>query len=84
MMTLGLACEKAQGQWDGVSLEVTHEDVYSLAGTDSSHIALQEGEHVPLTDALYATMMASVRTRSENTEIQLSVTGKLPESERQA
>ena len=59
VMTLGLACEKAQGQWDGVSLEVTHEDVYSLAGTDSSHIALQEGEHVPLTDALYATMMAS-------------------------
>ena len=47
VMTLGLACEKAQGQWDGVSLEVTHEDVYSLAGTDSSHIALQEGEHVP-------------------------------------
>ena len=59
VMTLGLACEKAQGQWDGVNLEVTHEDVYSLAGTDSSHIALQEGEHVPLTDALYATMMAS-------------------------
>ena len=59
VMTLGLACEKAQGQWDDVSLTVTHEDVYSLAGTDSSHIALQEGEQVPLTDALYATMMAS-------------------------
>ena len=59
VMTLGLACEKAQGKWDGVKLEVSHEDVYSLAGTDSSHIALQEGEHVPLTDALYATMMAS-------------------------
>ena len=30
-----------------------------LAGTDSSHIALQVGEQVPLTDVLYATMMAS-------------------------
>ncbi len=47
VMTLGLACEKAQGQWDGVRLTVTHEDVYSLAGTDSSHIALQEGEMCP-------------------------------------
>ena len=59
VMTLGLACEKAQGQWEDVKLAVSHEDVYSLAGTDSSHIALQEGEAVPLTDALYATMMAS-------------------------
>ena len=59
VMTLGLACEKAQGDWDDVKLTVTHEDVYSLAGTDSSHIALQEEEEVPLTDALYATMMAS-------------------------
>ena len=59
VMTLGLACEKAQGKWDNVKLAVSHEDVYSLAGTDSSHIALQEGEEVPLTDALYATMMAS-------------------------
>ena len=59
VMTLGLACEKAQGKWDNVKLTVSHEDVYSLAGTDSSHIALQEGEKVPLTDALYATMMAS-------------------------
>lgn len=59
VMTLGLACQEAQGQWEDVSLTVTHEDVYSLAGTDSSHIALQEGEQVPLTDALYATMMAS-------------------------
>ncbi len=59
VMTLGLACEKAQGEWDDVKLTVSHEDVYSLAGTDSSHIALQEGEEVPLTDALYATMMAS-------------------------
>ena len=59
VMTLGLACEKAQGDWEGTKLTVSHEDVYSLAGTDSSHIALQEGEEVPLTDALYATMMAS-------------------------
>lgn len=59
VMTLGLACEKARGSWDGVELTVTHDDVYSLAGTDSSHIALQEGEVVPLADALYATMMAS-------------------------
>ena len=43
VMTLGLACEKAQGKWDNVKLTVSHEDVYSLAGTDSSHIALQEG-----------------------------------------
>ena len=54
VMTLGLACEKAQGDWDDVKLTVTHEDVYSLAGTDSSHIALLEGEEVPLVDALYA------------------------------
>ena len=59
VMTLGLACEKAQGNWDNVKLTVTHEDVYSLAGTDSSHIALREGEEVPLVDALYATQMAS-------------------------
>ncbi len=59
VMTLGLACEKAQGDWDDVKLTVTHEDVYSLAGTDSSHIALREGEAVPLVDALYATQMAS-------------------------
>ena len=59
VMTLGLACEKAQGDWDDVKLTVTHEDVYSLAGTDSSHIALREGEEVPLADALYATQMAS-------------------------
>ena len=59
VMTLGLACKKAQGSWDGVKLTVSHEDVYSLAGTDSSHIALREGEEVPLVDALYATQMAS-------------------------
>lgn len=60
VMTLGLACQKAQGNWDGVKLTVSHEDVYSLAGTDSSHIALRGGgEEVPLQDALYGTMIAS-------------------------
>ena len=43
IMTLGLACEKAQGDWT-VQLTVSHEDVHSLYGTDSSHVALQEGE----------------------------------------
>ena len=59
VMTLGLVCQKAQGNWDGVKITVSHEDVYSLAGTDSSHIALREGEEVPLQDALYGTMIAS-------------------------
>lgn len=59
VMTLGLACQKAQGDWENTLLTVSHEDVYSLAGTDSSHIALRVGENVPLKDALYATMMAS-------------------------
>jgi D-alanyl-D-alanine carboxypeptidase (penicillin-binding protein 5/6) len=58
VLTLGLACEKANGNWDE-TLVVSHDDVYSLAGTDSSHIALQVGEEVPLEDALYGTMMAS-------------------------
>src|SRR5699024_6471139 len=47
VVTLGLACEKAQGDWSGM-VTVSHEDVYSLVGTDSSHIALLEGERVPL------------------------------------
>ena len=58
VMTLGLACEKAQGDWSGL-VTVSHEDVYSLVGTDSSHIALLEGEQAPLEALLYATMMAS-------------------------
>ena len=58
VMTLGLACEKAQGDWSGM-VTVSREDVYSLVGTDSSHIALLEGEQVPLEALLYATMMAS-------------------------
>ena len=27
VMTLGLACEKAQGNWDNVKLTVTHEEI---------------------------------------------------------
>ncbi len=58
IMTLGLACEKAQGDWSGM-VTVSHEDVYSLVGTGSSHIALLEGEQVSVEALLYATMMAS-------------------------
>ena len=54
-----MPARRRRGDWDDVKLTVTHEDVYSLAGTDSSHIALREGEEVPLVDALYATQMAS-------------------------
>ena len=58
IMTLGMACEAAQGSWD-VQLTVSHDDVHTLAGTDSSHIALQEGEVVTLRDMLYATAVSS-------------------------
>ncbi len=58
IMTVALACEKAQGDWD-VALTVSYEDIASIANTGSSHIALQEGEVISLEDALYAVMMAS-------------------------
>lgn len=58
IMTLGLACEKAQGDWTA-QLTVSHDDVYSLYGTDSSHIALQEGEVVTLEQMLYAAEISS-------------------------
>lgn len=58
VMTVGLACEKAQGDWS-TPLTVSHDDVHSLWNTDSSHIALQEGEVVVLEDMLYAAMIAS-------------------------
>jgi D-alanyl-D-alanine carboxypeptidase (penicillin-binding protein 5/6) len=58
IMTIGLACEKAQGDWSTV-LTVSHDDVHSLYGTDSSHIALQEGEQVKLEDLLYGAMLSS-------------------------
>ncbi len=47
VMTLGLACEKAQGNWDDVKLTVTHEDVHSLAGTDSSHMPCRRAKKCP-------------------------------------
>lgn len=58
IMTMGLACEKAAGDWT-VPLTVSHEDVYSLYGTGSSHIALMEGENVALADMLYAAELVS-------------------------
>ncbi len=58
VMTVGLACEKAQGDWS-TALTVSHDDVHTLWRTDSSHIALQEGEVVVLEDMLYAAMIAS-------------------------
>lgn len=58
VMTVGLACEKARGDWS-TALTVTHDDVHTLWKTDSSHIALQEGEVVVLEDMLYAAIIAS-------------------------
>lgn len=58
VMTLGLACEKAQNNWDQ-RLTVSHDAVYSLAGTGSTHIALLPGEEMPLRDILYGTMIES-------------------------
>ena len=59
VMTLGLACQQAQGQWEDVSLTVSHEDVYSSGWHRlQPHCVARVGQ-VPLTDALYATMMAS-------------------------
>ncbi len=58
IMTLALACEKAQGDWS-VEVTVSYEDVASIANTGSSHIALQVGEVITLEDALYAVMISS-------------------------
>ena len=58
LMTLGLAAQKAGGDWN-TTVTVSEEAVYSLLGTDSSHIALQPGEEVPLADIVYATQLAS-------------------------
>ncbi|MBQ7858957.1 MAG: D-alanyl-D-alanine carboxypeptidase [Faecalibacterium sp.] len=58
VMILGLACEKAQGNWN-VQLTVSHEAVYSLVGTGSSHIALLENEVVTLEQMLYAAELFS-------------------------
>jgi len=58
VMILGLACEKAQGDWS-TQLTVSHEAVYSLVGTGSSHIALLENEVVTLEQMLYAAELFS-------------------------
>jgi D-alanyl-D-alanine carboxypeptidase (penicillin-binding protein 5/6) len=63
IMTLGLACQKANGDWT-TELTVSHDDVHTLYGTDSSHIALAEGEVVTLEQLLYATAMASANDAS--------------------
>lgn len=47
IMTLGLTAQKTGGNWDE-SVTVSEEAVYSLLHTDSSHIALQPGEVVPI------------------------------------
>ena len=58
IMTLGLTAQKTGGNWDE-SVTVSEEAVYSLLHTDSSHIALQPGEIVPLKDVVYGTQLAS-------------------------
>ncbi len=40
VMTLGLACEKGAGKLEGYKADREPRGCYSLAGTDSSHIAL--------------------------------------------
>lgn len=63
IMTMGLACEKAQGDWS-TALTVSHDAVYSLAGTGSSHIALLENETVTLEQMLYAAELVSANDAS--------------------
>lgn len=63
IMTMGLACEKAQGDWSA-TLTVSHDAVYSLAGTGSSHIALIEDETVTLEQMLYAAELVSANDAS--------------------
>ena len=58
IMTLGLTAQKTGGNWDE-SVTVSEEAVYSLLHTDSSHIALQPGEIVPLKDVVDGTQLAS-------------------------
>lgn len=58
IMTMALACKKAQGDWSA-QLTVSHDAVHSLYGTGSSHIALQEGEVVTLEDMLCAAELVS-------------------------
>ena len=57
IMTMALAMEKADGNWDQ-TVTVSHDAVHQLE-FGSSHIALMEDEYVRLEDVLYGTEMAS-------------------------
>lgn len=57
IMILGLACEKAQGNWDTV-LTVTEAEMNAME-QGAAHIALRPGEEVRLEDMLYATCLSS-------------------------
>ena len=57
IMTLALACEKAQGDWD-TQLTISYEVAHNLEAR-STHIALLPGEVVRLEDVLYGTEMES-------------------------
>lgn len=85
IMTLGLALRKANGDWSG-QLTVSDEAVYSLVGTDSSHIALQPGEVVNLEDILYATQLASANDGANVLACYIggSIEGGVEEMNRQA
>lgn len=57
IMILGLACEKAQGNWDTI-LTVTENEMNAME-QGAAHIALRPGEEVRLEDMLYATCLSS-------------------------
>ena len=57
IMILGLACEKAQGNWD-TTLTVTEAEMNAME-QGAAHIALRPGEEVRLEDMLYATCLSS-------------------------
>lgn len=57
ILILGLACEKAQGNWD-TELTVTEAEMNALEN-GAAHIALRAGETVRLEDMLYATCLSS-------------------------
>ena len=57
IMILGLACEKAQGNWDTL-LTVTEDEMNAMEN-GAAHIALRPGEEVRLEDMLYATCLSS-------------------------
>ena len=57
LMTLGMACEKADGSWD-IPLTVSGEAVSSFDHAGASHISLAEGESASLADFLHAVMLS--------------------------